>query len=184
MKLNRIAAVFVLTVLSVSISAVAQQAGTGQTGNGQDTTNGGTNRGRGNFQQFRQRMEDRLKTALGATDDEWTVLEPKIQKVQEAQRAMYVGRGGMTGRRRRGGNENDTQSQDRPQPSAVQQKAQDLQEALNNKDTSPADIKAKLAALRDARTQAQAALTAAQGELRDVLTPRQEAVLVMYGILN
>jgi hypothetical protein len=37
--------------------------------------------------QIQQTMSDTLKQQMGASDEEWTVLWPKIQKVQDAQNA-------------------------------------------------------------------------------------------------
>jgi hypothetical protein len=146
--------------------------------------NGGRNRGgRGNFDpaQFRQRMEERLKEQLGTNDDEWKVIQPKLQKVMEAQRDARGG--GFFGGRGRGGDRgpggNSSQAQ-----SPVQQAQRDLRQTLDNKDASADEIKAKLTALRDAREKAKAELAAAQKDLRDVLTQRQEATLVMLGMLD
>jgi Spy/CpxP family protein refolding chaperone len=66
----------------------------------------------------------------------------------------------------------------------VQQAARELQESLANKDAASDDVKAKLSALREARSKLQADLNKAQDQLREVLTARQEAVLVMAGMLN
>src|SRR5579862_1981225 len=55
---------------------------------------GGGRGGRGNWQQM---MADRLKTQLKATDDEWAVIQPLLQKVQDAQRAARGGFGGFGG---------------------------------------------------------------------------------------
>ncbi len=55
---------------------------------------------------------------------------------------------------------------------------------VRNKDSNKDDILAKVAALRDARSQAQADLVKAQSALRAVLTVRQEAVMIAMGILN
>ena len=60
----------------------------------------------------------------------------------------------------------------------------DLRTTLENKDAPADDIKTKLAALRDAREKARAELQAAQKELKEVLTQRQEAVLVTNGMLE
>ena len=60
----------------------------------------------------------------------------------------------------------------------------DLSTALENKDTPAEDIAKKLAALREARDKARADLVAVQKELKDVLTQRQEAVLVTMGMLE
>ena len=47
------------------------------------------------IEQFRQQMTDRMKQALGATDEEWKVLQPRIEKVQTLSRQT---RGGDEGR--------------------------------------------------------------------------------------
>ncbi len=145
--------------------------------------------------EMRKRMLDRLKTELGATDDEFTALQPKLEKVMTAQREANAGRFGMFGGGRRGrggagapGGGGDTAA---PQPaasdqpaSAVRTASQDLQKTLENKDSKPEEIKAKLDALREAKTKAKADLTAAQADLKGVLTQRQEAVLVEAGMLE
>jgi hypothetical protein len=133
----------------------------------------------GNFDpaQFRERMMNNIKEQLGANDDEWKVLSPKIEKLMTAQRDSRVGFGGG-GRGPRPGGDNN-------QPSTPVAKAQaDLRTALENKDTPAPELAAKLAALRDARDKARADLTASQKELKEILTQRQEAVLVTMGMLE
>ena len=46
---------------------------------------------------------DRLKTALGATDDEFAALQPKIEKVMQLNRDVNPGPGAMFRGGRRGG---------------------------------------------------------------------------------
>src|SRR5262245_41887109 len=58
---------------------------------------------RGNFEEFRQRMAERLKTSLKVTDEEWGVLQPLIEKVQTKQREAMTARFGGFGGGRRGG---------------------------------------------------------------------------------
>jgi hypothetical protein len=60
----------------------------------------------------------------------------------------------------------------------------DLRAALDDKSTSPEEINKRLAALREAREKARADRTAAQKELKEVLSARQEAVLVSMGMLE
>jgi hypothetical protein len=143
--------------------------------------------------QFRERMLNETKERLGATEEEWQVIKPKLEKVTTAQRdAMssrfggLFGRGGRGGRgggegngggERRGGN--DTQAQ-----SPARQASRDLSTALENKDTPQDVIAAKLKTLREARTKAKAELETAQKDLQSVLTPRQEAFFVNVGILE
>lgn len=151
--------------------------------------NRGSNRDRGgNRTQFRQRMEERMKGLLGASDDEWKVLEPRIRKVQELSMGSRMGMMMMFSRRggeRPGAPGNNA---NRPQlPAGVSDlmsKTQDLRTLLDNKDAAPDQIKAKLAALRDARDKSKKELADAQTQLREVITVRQEAVLVMLGMLD
>jgi hypothetical protein len=134
---------------------------------------------RGNFDpaQFREQMMNRMKEQLGSNDDEWKVLSPKIEKLMTAQRDARGG-GGFGGGGRRGGN-NDNQPQ-----SATAKASAELRTALENKDTPAAEIATKLTALREARDKARADLAAVQKELKEVLTQRQEAVLVTMGMLE
>jgi len=165
------------TWAAVVVLAMASATAFGQT----DPNQPAQGRQRGNFdpQQFRQRMEDRLKEQLQVNDDEWKALQPKIEKVMEAQRDAGGGRGMFRGGRRGG----PDQANNGP-TSPVQDKARELQTVLENKDSKPEQIKSALAAYREARAAARANLTKAQDELRELLTARQESVLVMMGMLE
>jgi len=154
--------------------------------------------------EFRQRMDDRLKTALKATDDEWTVIQPLLDKVNEAQMATMAGRfGGMRrmfggGRGGRNGGNGGTAPGGSPAASPAADnggnrgfrggqsspEAEALQTALDSDGTSTDDIKAKLQALRDTRKKAEANLEEARENLKKVLTLRQEATLVEMGLLD
>ena len=59
-----------------------------------------------------------------------------------------------------------------------------LRAALENDNTTVNDIKTKLQAVRDQRKQATTELAQSREELRKVLNMRQEAILVMYGLLD
>jgi len=160
------------------------------------------NGGPPDFAEMRQRFLDRMKQTLGATDDEWKILQPKIEKVQQLQRDASPRPMGMMFGPPPGGPEGGPGGPppdgavvfrgpppgfgpdgDRP-PSAVQEKLDDLRTALRDKDAKLEDIKAKVAALREARAKAKADLAAAQDDLKGILTGRQEAVLLSMGILE
>jgi hypothetical protein len=170
-----------MPVLAQSDTATTQPAAPAQ----------GDNGGRRNFDptQMRERIMDMLKDKLGATDDEFAAIEPKLEKVFTLQRdvngsgmrALFGG-----GRRRGGGDGGPTPAAGTggATPSAVQEASTDLQTTLDNKDAKPDEIKAKLDAFRDAKSKAKDDLTAAQKDLESVLTQRQEAMLVMMGLLN
>ena len=187
MPLKRILTLLVVALMA-SPALAQQNNGGGQGGQGGRQGQGGPGGGRGNAQQFRQQFEQRLKESLGCTDDEWKILQPKIQAVQTAQRAGFSGGRGLFGGRggggRRGGGGGNGGAGPDVQPSLAQQKAQELQQVLESKDAKPEDIKAKLTALREARASAKADLAKAQEDLRELLTARQEAVMVMYGMLE
>jgi hypothetical protein len=144
---------------------------------------------------FRQRMAERLKSSLKVTDEEWTVLQPLIEKVQTKQRDSMMGRFSGFGGRRGGGDGGsggggsttgggDRGRGDRGGDRAGSAESQALRTALESEGTSNDDIKAKLAALREAQKKSAAELAAARDELRKVVTVRQEAVLVTMGILE
>jgi hypothetical protein len=178
-----------MRLLTTSLAAMAAAlvlALTGGTASAQERDRGGFDP-----EQMRARMMERYREALEVkNDDEWKVIEPRISKVSDARRDMMsgsFGRGGFGGRRGGGGDNNSTNSGDdrrrrgfggEPNPDG-----EALQRALDAK--APNDeIKAKLAKYRESLKQKQAALTAAQDELRKVLSVRQEATAVMMGLLQ
>jgi hypothetical protein len=153
--------------------------------------------GRGNFDpaQMRQDMMDRLRDQMEIKDDqEWQAIEPKLGKVFDARRDMMAmgGRGMFGGRRRNnnngggdngGGNGGDNQRPRRNpfgEPSAAMEA---LQKAIDDKAPS-AELKPKIAAVRSEFKDKQAKLLAAQEELRGILTPRQEAIATVNGMLQ
>jgi hypothetical protein len=132
--------------------------------------------------QFREQMMNRIKERMGASDDEWKVLSPKIEKVMTVQRDTRGGGGGFGGGPGGGGRRGGGADQ---QPTTETGKASaDLRTALENKDTPADDIAKKLAAYREARDKGRAQLQAAQKELKEILTQRQEAVMVNMGMLE
>lgn len=148
--------------------------------------------GRGNFNmdELRKRMSDGIKNSLKATDEEWAVIEPLMEKVTSKQRDTMMGRfsgmmGGFRGGRDGGpgGRDGGSAPSDRPErPGAKESDA--LRTALSSDNTTPEELKNKLAAVRESRKKAAAELAQAREELRKVLTVRQEAVLVSMGILE
>lgn len=69
-------------------------------------------------------------------------------------------------------------------PSKVMERFFDLQEALDDKDAKPEDLKAKIEAFHQARDEARSELTKAEAELRGAVTPMQEATLITMGVLD
>jgi hypothetical protein len=158
-------------------------------------------RGGGNFDpaqmaEMRQRMADRMKERLGVDDEAWKVMEPRLTKVTELNRQqMMAGRGGMMGfggvRGQRGGEQGGPQGQRRQLPgqenrevTAVEKATETLNATLENQSASADTIKQQLTALRAAREKARQELATARQELRQILTVRQEAMLVLDGTLD
>lgn len=179
----------VATLSATSLVTSAQQPAPPTPPNGQG---GGERRDRGNFEDFRKRMNERLKESLKVSDEEWGVIQPLIEKVGEKQREAMGGRfgGGPGGSRGPGGDRgpggngpgNNAPAPDLSRPGAAESQA--LRTALENESTSADELKAKLNALREVRKKGAAELVVAREELRKVVTVRQEAVLVSMGILE
>ncbi|HOJ59409.1 MAG TPA: hypothetical protein PK878_03915 [bacterium] len=158
---------------------------------------------RGQFDpaQMQAMMMERIQEQLGATDEEWKVIQPLVANVMEKQRnAMQGGFRGVGMRFGPGGpgapGGPAPQAADRPQREGQDRGQRGgfrgvedpdvtaLQTVLENKDASPEEIKAKLNALRTTRAKREAELKTAREELRKVLTLRQEAQLVLMGMLD
>lgn len=159
---------------------------------------------------FRQMMADRMKEQLKVGDDEWKIIEPRLTKVTTLQREAAGGgrggfsgfsgfgrgggpggqpgrggqRGGDGGRGGRGGRGGPQGGESTREMNATQAASQALREVLEKDDASPEQIRAKLTALRAAKENARQKLAAAQKGLREVLTLKQEAQLVVFGLLD
>lgn len=191
-KLNRMLAIATaaIALFACANPLLAQQGGPG--GGGQGGPGGRGNRqggfGGGNFDpaQMQQRMMERFKETLEITDDnEWKAIEPLVQKVNDARMAAQSGMGrGMMGMggRNRGGDNADQGNQRRGGFGQPNPDAEALQKAIDAK-ASGAELKAALQKYVESRKVKQAALEKAQADLRKVLTPRQEAIATMNGLL-
>ena len=132
------------------------------------------------------RWKARLKQQLGVTDEEWKALEPKIENVVRAQQEIRVGiRGGPFGGGGGGRGLPVAPRADVPDgPSEMEEAAAELRDAMNDPDLPGAEVRRLLNAYRRAREKARLKLETAERELRDLLTQRQEGVLLMAGILS
>jgi hypothetical protein len=139
-------------------------------------------------QQIQQRMMDNFRERLVVTNDaEWGVIEERLSKIVRLRMGiMFSGMGLMGGMRFGGpGGGNGTggglggfPGLGQPDPDA-----ENLQKTIESNAPS-AQIKSALAKLRETRKQKRAELAKAQEELRNVLTVRQEATLVLSGMLD
>ena len=135
-------------------------------------------------EQMRQRALQRLQATLDVSDDEWQLLQPRIEEVMRLS-FEQTGRSGvrtMAGGRGRGGGAAGSFAGRNPGPAA--QSAQELATVLRDDSAKPADIKAKLTAYRAAREASREELARAREALRELVTQRQEALLVLMGLLD
>lgn len=170
-----------LCVVGLAVASVFAQdpppppaGGPGAPAGGPGGGPGGPGGGRGGFDpaQFRQRMMQGIKERLGAKDDEWQLIEPRVTAVfekQQALRELQGGRGMFRGPQ--GG-----QQREQPAPVAAVEKAIE--------GTDAAAVKTALEGLRKARTDAEAEVAKARQALREVLSVKQEAQMVLMGVLD
>jgi hypothetical protein len=183
-------------VLFTAGSVFAQNNGGGGGGGGQG---GGMRRGSGggggggqggggggNFDpaQFQQRMMQRYQDGLAITNEtEWSAIQPLVQKVVDARMAVGFGGRGAFGRGGRGGGGQGGQGgggfpgqQPNPEREALQKAIDD-----NAPTSQIKDLLTKYEASQKAK---QAKLVSAQGDLRKVLTVKQEASATLLGLLD
>jgi Spy/CpxP family protein refolding chaperone len=189
MKLSKIlTAASLAVVLALSAgSLMAQENNDRPNRRNRDGQQGGPGGpgGPGNFDpaEMQQRMMERTKEQLEITDDtEWKALEPLVQKVMDARRETLAGAGRGFGRGGRGGGDNADRGPRGGFGGTPSPEAEALQKAIDAK-ASNSEIKAALTKYNEARKAKQAALEKAQAELRKALTPRQEAIAAMSGLL-
>ena len=131
-----------------------------------------------------------IKQTLELTEAQWKVIEPKINKVyflaDQAGIKIEFSSGGASGG---GGGGGQTWSgplwrlADR-ELTEGEKTCEELLLLLDDKNSQQAQLDQKIDALRRARESAAKELTKARQELREVLTPRQQARLVLAGVLD
>ncbi len=192
-RLFRGLSVFVFTcalsgLVLAQTDAGATDAGNAGNGNGggggrgrRNQNGGGNGGGRGNFDpaQMQERMLTALREQFGVTDDaEWKAISDRITPVLELRRATATGGGGFAAFRGGGGGGGRG-----GRNGAVANPEQDaLRQAITD-NLPEAEIKSRLARLREVRKANEDKLTKAQEDLRGLLTVKQEAVAVMAGLL-
>ena len=122
---------------------------------------------------------DRLREKLEVSDDtEWSVITERISRVEEIRRTLWAnpthGRpvAPAADKGKRGGGGSTTGNAERDA----------LRDAVNDK-LPEAEIKSRLARAHEIQQQNESRLAQAQMDLRAVLTIRQEAIMVMAGLL-
>jgi hypothetical protein len=148
------------------------------------------------LQANQQKIQDAMRLAflkglqqpLGCSDDEFAAIKPYLEKVVDAvnnsQVRSFRGFGPGGGRGPGGGPMAAASPQANQQLTPVQKAINELQATLNDPNSSSDLIHNKLDEVRQARDKAKQDLAVAQSQLQALLTQRQEAVLVEYGLLE
>jgi len=192
----------VCVVGALLLSVALGQAGAGATrgdrggqagaGAGQPGARGGQPGGPGGQRfdraQMRQMMEQRMQEQLASSPEEWKTLGPLVMKVYDLNQLLSgSGRGGMFGSGRRGPQTDQPgagQGTPARELSAVEKASDQLRTTLEDTAAKPEDITKQLAALRTAKQATKKELATAQQELRKAVKVRQEAQLVLMGLLD
>jgi hypothetical protein len=114
-----------------------------------------------------QRTLDRLRGDLGVSEEEWTVIRPRIEAVY---RLVHVQ-----------ASPDDASTETL---SAVTKAIEAVRSLLRDQKTTPDQIRDALTQLRAAREKVKQELTKAQKNLRQIMTLRQEAILILNGLLD
>ena len=130
------------------------------------------------MEEMQKRREESFRKRLGATEEEWKVLYPRIKKVQDIQSSSRTSMYGGMMVRRYGQRSSSRELTD------TQKALKELSDLMKKDDPNKADIKAALEKLRDAKKQNAVKLADARKELREIITVKQEAILVQMRILD
>ena len=157
--------------------------------------NGGRRGGNASPEDMQARMLTSLRERFEVTDDdEWKLISERIAKIAEIRRNSggglsavmgFAGRGGSPGggtENRGGGDATRGSASGRPTRPGGSTEMAALQTAVRDK-LPDAEIKSRLDRVRENRKENDVKLGKAQEELRALLTVRQEAVAVVFGLL-
>jgi hypothetical protein len=144
-------------------------------------------------EQMQAQISQRLKELLGSSDDEWKIIEPKVLKVYTLtssqsrgfqMRSLMMRSNNQANNQTNASNTQRANAGNRAANSASDKAVEELQALLQNSSATSAQIKKQLTEVRNAREKTQEELAKAQKELRELLTLKQEAILVSVGLLE
>ncbi|MEM9414500.1 MAG: hypothetical protein AAGA29_03360 [Planctomycetota bacterium] len=141
--------------------------------------------------QWQQEQDEQMREDIGATEEEFEILLPKIDRVRQLTRERQMASGGGFGRGGRGAGRGGERGRNpmadlfetSEEGEALTEARTKLQEAVEA-EAIAADIKEALEAYRDARDAMDAAIAEAREDLRGLLTAQQEAYFVVNGMLD
>jgi hypothetical protein len=115
----------------------------------------------------RQMALESLRNQLRVSEQEWPVVKPRLLAVYDLARPAIAPGG-----------------RNEPPKTELEQRSRELRELLQADKPDVEQIKAKLAAYRAMKNKANQELAAARQSLRQIMDLRQEAVLVVNGLLD
>ena len=135
-------------------------------------------------EQVQERMIERFKEVMECSDEEWQVIAPKVLSVYRLSNQSRTGTirtiMGRTSQGNQSGNRRTRTSTSNQSDESLTK----LQELLENENATTSDIKKLVSEVRKAREKSEQELATAQKELRELLTVRQEAILITLGLLD
>ena len=133
---------------------------------------------------YQQRRMQGIKQAFGCSDDEFKVLEPKVERILLIQFQQIGGYSPLISRRGVRGPGAGAPLNTLLPPSELTKARVALQESVDDTSQPPSVVFQRLKEWRAARDASKEELSRAQADLRDYLTIRQEAQAVLLGLLD
>lgn len=127
------------------------------------------------MEKYRKDTDKMYQNTVGATDEDWKVLGPKVEKVSTQKKNLdYLFVGTFP----------EGHPDELKPPADLTTAAQNLSKLLANKDSKNEDIQAAMKVLRDAKAKAKEDLQKSRAALKELLTLKQEAMMVLNGLLD
>ncbi|QQE11298.1 hypothetical protein JD969_17645 [Planctomycetota bacterium] len=141
---------------------------------------------RARFGDMRARMMDRFREMLEFEEEEWELIQPYIENVTQLKSQISNRQGRMAGMTGRGGRGMRTaeSSSTKAEKTPMQKASEKLRTLIDNPQASVESMQSALANYRQVREALESELALAQKDLKDLLTIKQEAQMVMFGILD
>jgi len=135
-------------------------------------------------EQWQARQTQRLREQIGATEEEWTTLAPLVENVQNVQRQLQFGMMGAFGGRGGRAAQPTGEGEAAPEQTDLQKAAQALREVAANEAASDKEVTDAMETYRTAKAAVEAELVTAKEALAAAVTVRQQAQLVLMGLLD
>jgi hypothetical protein len=172
----RLAALVVAGMFALPLVAQDKPSSSSSSTKTKDKDKESSSRSSRSIEDYRNRMLQGMKDKLGFADDEWKEVEPRLRKV------LTLSMGGRVSFFSSRGSTPPPPGTEEPESATRARELRDLLEQENG--ASPEKINTALERLRAARKKQAIELDKARKDLRELLTLRQEAMLVGMGLLE